>query len=234
MERLNNKKEVIVYSVNRYFNEDVSINIQNGTVVINAPWFFSNNKIRKIIEEKKNVILNKIKEYEEEKNQIYIRNEIVKILGEECKVIINYKNLKKPTLTLEGRNLTICLPNKYKKITDRDEILQKLIEKLYEKIAAEEIEAIMEKIRRILKIVPEDYKIEKLQSNTMAKFNFDENTIIISPEIVKYSKEEIEFIIFHQFCHLKYKTHCQKFQQMIKKHIPEYKKYEELLKDIKY
>ena len=234
MERLNNKKEVIVYSVNRYFNEDVSINIQNGTVVINAPWFFSNNKIRKIIEEKKNVILNKIKEYEEEKNQIYIRNEIVKILGEDCKVIINYKNLKKPTLTLEGRNLTICLPNKYKKITDRDEILQKLIEKLYEKIAAEEIEAIMEKIRRILKIVPEDYKIEKLQSNTMAKFNFDENTIIISPEIVKYSKEEIEFIIFHQFCHLKYRTHCQKFHKMIKKYIPEYKKYEELLKDIKY
>ena len=234
MERLNNKKEVIVYSVNRYFNEDVSINIQNGTVVINAPWFFSNNKKRKIIEEKKNVILNKIKEYEEEKNQIYIRNEIVKILGEECKVIINYKNLKKPTLTLEGRNLTICLPNKYRKITDRDEILQKLIEKLYEKIAAEEIEAIMEKIRRILKIVPEDYKIEKLQPNTMAKFNFDENTIIISPEIVKYSKEEIEFIIFHQFCHLKYKTHCQKFQQMIKKYIPEYKKYEELLKDIKF
>ena len=92
----------------------------------------------------------------------------------------------------------------------------------------------MEKIRRILKIVPEDYKIKKLQTNTMAKFNFDENTIIISPEIVKYSKEEIEFIIFHQFCHLKYKTHCQKFQQMIKKHIPEYKKYEELLKDIKF
>ncbi|MGN1310857.1 MAG: YgjP-like metallopeptidase domain-containing protein [Clostridia bacterium] len=234
MERLNNKKEVIVYSVNRYFNEDVSINIQNGTVVINAPWFFSNNKIKKIIEEKKNVILNKIKEYEEEKSKVYIRNEIVKILGEDCKVIINYKNLKKPTLILEGRNLTICLPNKYKKITDRDEILQKLIEKLYEKIAAEEIEAIMEKIRRILKIVPEDYKIKKLQTNTMAKFNFDENTIIISPEIVKYSKEEIEFIIFHQFCHLKYKTHCQKFQQMIKKHIPEYKKYEELLKDIKF
>ena len=43
MEKCSNKKEIIVYSVNRYFNEDVSINIQNGTVVINAPWFFSNN-----------------------------------------------------------------------------------------------------------------------------------------------------------------------------------------------
>ena len=159
MEKLNNKKEVIVYSVNRYFSEDLSINIQNGAVVINAPWFFTDSKIRKIIEEKKNIILNKIKEYEEEKQKAYIRNEIVRVLGQDCKVIINYKNLKKPTLTLEGKNLTICLPNKYKKITDRDEILGQLIEKLYERIATEEIEGIMEKIRQLLKIAPEDYKI---------------------------------------------------------------------------
>lgn len=234
MEKLNNKKEVIVYSVNRYFNDDVSINIQNGAVVINAPWFLTNNKIRKIVEEKKNIILNKIKEYEEEKQASYIRNEIVKILGENCRVIINYKNLKKPTLTLEGRNLTICLPNKYKKITDRDEILQKLIEKLYEKIAVEEIEGIMEKIRQLLKIAPEDYQIEKMQINTMAKFNFNDNTITINPEIVKYAKEEIEFIIFHQFCHLKYKTHCNKFQEMVKKHIPNHKQFEDRLIDIKF
>ena len=56
-------RDVIIYSVNRYFKEDVSINIQNGAVVVNAPWFFSNSKIRKIIEERKNIILNKIKEY---------------------------------------------------------------------------------------------------------------------------------------------------------------------------
>ena len=234
MAKFNNKKDIIIYSVNRYFNEDVSINIQNGTVVINAPWFFTNNKIRKIIEEKKNIIIEKIREYEEEKQALYIRNEIVRVLGENCRVIINYKNLKKPTLTLEGRNITICLPNKYKKITDREEILQQLIEKLYEKIALEEIEGIMEKIRQTLKIAPEDYKIEKITGNIMAKFNFDENTITINPEIVKYKKEEIEFIIFHEFCHLKYKTHCKKFQEMIKKYIPDYKQYEEKLKNIKY
>ena len=234
MEKLNNKKEVIVYSVNRYFSEDLSINIQNGAVVINAPWFFTDSKIRKIIEEKKNIILNKIKEYEEEKQKAYIRNEIVRELGQDCKVIINYKNLKKPTLTLEGRNLTICLPNKYKKITDRDEILGQLIQKLYEKIATEEIEGIMEKIRQTLKIAPEDYKIEKMQANTMAKFNFENDTITINPEIVKYAKEEIEFIIFHEFCHLKYKTHCQKFQEVVKKYIPNYKQYEERLKNVKY
>lgn len=234
MGRLNSKKEIIVYSVNRYFDDDISINIQNGAVVINAPWFLSNNKIRKVIEEKKNIILNRIKEYEREKQSTYIRNEIVKILGEDCKVTINYKNLKKPTLTLEGRNITICLPNRYKKITDREEILEKLIEKLYEKIAVEEIEILMEKIRQMLKIAPEDYKIENIQNNIMAKFDFDENVITINPEIVKYSKEEIEFILFHEFCHLKYKTHCQQFQNMIKKYIPNCNKIEQKLKNIKY
>ena len=71
MERVNSKKGVIVYSVNRYFNEDVSINIENGAVVVNAPWFFTSNKIRKVIEEKKNIILNKIKEYEQVKEENY-------------------------------------------------------------------------------------------------------------------------------------------------------------------
>lgn len=231
---MSNKKEVIVYSVNRYFNDNVSINIQNGAVVINAPWFFTDSKIRKIIEDKKSIILNKIKECSYEKQKVYIRNEIVRILGEDCKVIINYKNLKKPTLTLEGRNLTICLPNKYKKITDRDKILEQLIEKLYEKIANEELEGIMEKIRQILKFAPEDYKIEKLPQNTMAQFNFENDTITINPEIVKYSKEEVEFMLFHEFCHLKYKTHCQKFNEMVKKHIPNHEQYEINLKNIKY
>lgn len=231
---MGNNKEVIVYSVNRYFNDDVSINIQNGAVVINAPWFFTDGRIRKIIEEKKGIILNKIKECSKEKQKAYIRNEVVKILGKDCKVIINYKNLKKPTLTLEGRNLTICLPNKYKKITDRNEILEQLIEKLYEKIANEELEGIMEKIRQTLKLAPEDYKIEKLPQNTIAQFNFENDIIIIDPEIVKYSREEVEFILLHEFCHLKYKTHCQKFNEMIKRYIPNYKEYVEKLKDTKF
>ena len=234
MRKLNNEKNVIVYSVNRYFNEDVSINIQNGTVVVNAPWFFSNNKIRKIVEEKKNIILNKIREYEAIKTKAYIRNEIVKVLGEDCKVIINYKNLKKPTLTLEGKNLTIVLPNRYKKITDRDVILHKLIEKLYEKIAKKEIEGLMEKVRNILRIAPEDYKIERLENNYMAKFDFEDRIIVINPDIVKLSIEEIEYIIFHEFCHLKYKTHCQAFKDMVKKYNPEYRKFDMKLNNVKF
>ena len=92
----------------------------------------------------------------------------------------------------------------------------------------------MEKVRNMLKIAPEDYKIKRLESNLMAKFNFEDKTIIINPDIVKYSIEEIEYMVFHQFCHLKYKTHCQAFKELIKKYNPNYKKFDIQLNNIKF
>ena len=92
----------------------------------------------------------------------------------------------------------------------------------------------MEKIRNMLKIAPEDYKIERLSVNEMARFNFEDNTITINPDIVKYSLKEIEYILFHEFCHLKYKTHCQAFKKMVKQYMPDYMKIEENLKNLKF
>ena len=45
-------------------------------------------------------------------------------------------------------------------------------------------------------------------------------------KLSKMSKEEIEFIIFHQFCHLKYKTHSKGFWELIRKAMPQYERYE--------
>ena len=216
-------KNMITYTVNKNFNNELYLSVQNGEVVVKAPWYYTSNQIQDIIEEKRQWILNKIKEYENSKEKEYIRNEIVKLLGEDCKVKVNYKNLKKPTLTVEGKNIKICLPNKYKKL-NRDEILAKLIEKLYDLIAQTEIEAMMEKIRKQLGFAPEDYKLKRI-NNKMADCLTEEGVIIINPDIVKYDKETIEFILIHQFCHLKYKTHSKKFNEILDKNISKKEKY---------
>ena len=217
---------VVTYTINKNFNNNLYISVQNGEVVVRAPWYLSKNQIQEKVEEKKNWIIQKIKEYEELKD--YIRKETVKILGEDCRVIVNYKNLKKPKLTVEGKNIKVYLPNKYKN-TDRDEILKLLIEKMYDVIAKKEIENAMEKIRIMIGIAPEDYKIVR-NKKVLAKC-LDNRTIIINPDIMQYSKETIEYVILHQFCHLKYKTHAKGFYEMIKKHMPDYIKYEEEIKD---
>ena len=225
-------KNLITYTVNKNFNNELYLSVQNGEVVIKAPWYYTNNQIQDIIEEKRQWILNKIKEYELEQEKKYIRNEIVKLLGEDCKVIINYKNLKKPTLTVEGKSITICLPNKYKKL-NRDEILEKLIEKLYDLVAEKEIESAMEKVRKLVGFAPEDYEIKRI-GNTMAECITDKGIIIVNPNIVKYDKQTIEYILIHEFCHLKYKTHCIKFNVMLEKYIKNMKKYTKLIKEIDF
>ena len=53
----------------------------------------------------------------------------------------------------------------------------------------------------------------------------EEKKIVISPDIVKYDRRTIEYIVLHEFCHLKYKTHSKGFWQMIKTYMPNYEKY---------
>ena len=225
-------KNIISYTVNKNYNNELYLSVQNGEVVVSAPWYYSVNEIQNIIEEKKKWILSKIEEYQKNYEKEYIRNEVVKLLVEDCKVKINYKNLKKPTLTVEGKSIKICLPNKYKKL-NRDEILEKLIEKLYDLVAKKEIEPIMEKIRKQLGFAPEDYEIKRI-NNKMAECITEERLIIINPDIVEYNRQTIEYILIHQFAHLKYKTHSKKFEEIIKKYIPDIEEYNKMSNYIKF
>ena len=124
------------------------------------------------------------------------------------------------------------MPNKYKKL-NRDEILVKLIEKLYDLVAQTEIENAMERVRKLLGFAPEDYEIKRIE-NKVADCITDKGIIVINPDIVKYNKQTIEYILIHEFCHLKYKTHSKKFNEMIGKYINDTKKYSLIYEKIKF
>ena len=223
------KNNVITYTVNKAINKDMYITVQNGEVVVNAPWYFTSNKIQEIVQEKKNWIMSKIKEYEEQN----IPNiQCVKIFGKNYDVKVEYKNIKTPELNIkENSEIEIILPNKYKKIGN-EQILKMSIEKMYEQIANQEIDNIMEKVRIMLGIAPEEYVITKM-NNTLGKCT-DGKIIFINPELMKYKKEIIEYVIAHEFCHLKYKTHGKRFYQILEKNIPEYKKYEREIQEYEF
>lgn len=142
----------------------------------------------------------------------------VKIFGVSYNLDITYKYIKVPKLDVEDKIIKIVLPNKYKKINNNT-ILEILIDKMYEAIAEKELDNIMEKVRLTLKFAPEDYEIARIDK-TLGKCLADK--IIINPDIVMYRKETIEYIIFHEFCHLKCKRHSKKFYDMIKSYMPNY------------
>lgn len=223
------RNNVITYTVNKAVNKDIYITVQNGEVVVNAPWYFTSNKIQSLVQEKKNWILSKIEEYEK---QVSPNIQSVKIFGKNYDVKVEYKNIKTPELNIkENSEIEIILPNKYKKIGN-EQILKMSIEKMYEQIANQEIDNIMEKIRIMLGIAPEEYVITKM-NNRLGKCT-DGKIIFINPELMQYKKEIIEYVITHEFCHLKYKTHGKRFYQILEKNIPEYKKYEKEIQEYEF
>ena len=151
----------------------------------------------------------------------------VPVLGIDYRVKIIYKNTKITELDVENKTIKISLPNKYKKMSNT-EILDLAIEKMYEQIAKVEIERAMEKTRIMLGFAPEEYEIKKIKE--LGKC--EDKKITINPEIVMYNRKIIDYVVLHQYCHLKYKTHCKKFVNMIEKYNPQYKKYEALLLNI--
>ena len=150
----------------------------------------------------------------------------VPILGKDYRVKIIYKNTKIIELDVEGKNIIISLPNQYKKV-ENTKVLDLAIDKMYEQIAKVEIERAMEKIRILLGFAPDDYKIKNMKNEIGRCKN---NTITINPKIVMFHRNIIDYVVLHEYCHLKYKTHCKSFYKMLEEYEENYEKYEEIIK----
>ena len=161
------------------------------------------------------------------RKKINIEKEIgktAKIFGENYEIKIIYKKINNPELYLNGKIIEINLPFKYKR-NGNINILKLALEKMYDEIARIEIENIMEETRVMLKgLAPENYIIKRIP-NRLAK-TLKDKTIVINPEIVKYNKEILRYVVLYEFCHLKYRTNTKKFWDMIEKYMPSYEEYE--------
>lgn len=155
---------------------------------------------------------------------------LVKIFGINYELRLIYKRIKNPKLNVREKEIEISLPSKYKKVNN-DSIIDILLEKMYEAIANKELDTIMEKVRTTLKFAPEDYKILKLDKR-LGKCVA--NKLVINPEIVKYRKEIIEYVIFYEFCRLKINKSGKKIYDMLKQYMPNYENYEYELVGVQY
>lgn len=169
-----------------------------------------------------NIFKSRVKEINKVKIE-YIKIGNLSILGEKFELRVGYKNIKTAELNFENNQIKMILPLKYKN-KNISKVINIVLNKMYEKIAHKEIELIMEKIRTKLKFAPEDYKIQ-IMKNTMAKCTQDRQ-ILVNPYVVKYNRETVEYMILHEYCHLKYKTHSKGFWELIKKAMPQYERYD--------
>lgn len=161
-----------------------------------------------------------------------LRPKFTTIFGLNYSVNVYYLKIAAPELNLSKNSINIHLPMKYRK-NNNQELLNTILLKMYTKITENEIENIMEKARHELGFAPENYEVRKLQ-NSLAYCNQDLQTILLNPYISMYSREIVEYIVFHEFCHLKYKNHTKKFYDLLKKYKPNYESIAKQIPNLKY
>ncbi len=221
------KENVISYTIDKAIFGDFSIVVNNGEVVVKAPWYFSKQRIQDAIRENKNWIIKKLNEMEE----VSLYNS-AKILGINYAIKVIYANIKTPELNLNNNYIEIKLPAKLKGRNNK-KIIDVILNKMYAKLAERHLENVFEEIRIETGLVPEDYSIIQ-NSKEMAKFDFDKKEIYINSKIMELDENCIRYIIIHELCHLKYKTHAKSFYKLLQKYFPKYEKYDEILSEYKF
>lgn len=226
------ESSVISYTIDKTFAKNFSISICDGQVAVSVPWYASRKQINQVIEDKMNWIMQKLEEYEKlnQKRKSDLEQKTVSVWGEEYRIRISYKLISCPELNLENNLIKINLPVKYRNL-DNARILEIILDKFYARMTEKEVENLLEKYRKSTGLAPEDYRIEKM-SDCFGKFIDETKEIIINSDISKYRKEIMEYVVLHEVCHLRYKTHGKNFIKMISEHIPGYSNIEKEIKGL--
>ena len=160
----------------------------------------------------------------------------VKNEKDELETIITQINELLNEIKDEQKNMQKTIENnhkvnmqKFSKLLEYNKIADMTNTVFERRIARIEIEEIMEETRIMLNgLAPENYEIKRI-SGKLAK-TLKNKTIIINPEIVKYDKQVLRYIVLREFCHLKYRTNSTKYFEMLGKYMANYGDYEYMLK----
>ncbi len=157
-----------------------------------------------------------------EKKLTYKSYLTIAILGNSYKLNIKYTTSNSIELTKKDFEFELTLPKKFKNL-DNIDIINLSIQKLYTELAPKELEEALELARHIVKFAPEDYKIENLKNEY---YKIARNKIlVISPDIIRYSREIINTTLIQAFCKMKFRPNSNAYKEALKNAMKQYEEY---------
>lgn len=215
------------YELVRSKIKNMYILIRNGKVIVKAPNNISENRIRNFINSKEEWINKKLKEFEKKsfKEKSYVSGEVFKVLGNDYTLNIEYGDFEKASVNLDNGYINICVSENCETVK-----IKELVEKMYYKIALMIVDKSVNMWKNILKIAPDVVVIKKLKT-AWGKCN-SKRKITINPDLMKYDQRVIDYVVLHEFCHLRYMNHSKDFWNMVGKFMPDYKDLKKELKNV--
>lgn len=206
------------YELIRAKIKNMYILIRDGKVIVKVPRSISDNRVTDFINSKENWIVKKLKEIEEKsvKEKNFVSGEVFKILGNNYILNVERGDFKKSIVNMENGfiNVFVNEDSSVDKIKD-------LIDKMYYKLAIVVVDKSVDMWRGVINIAPDVVVIKKLKT-AWGKCN-SKRKITINPDLMKYDQRVIDYVVLHEFCHLRYMNHSKDFWNMVSKYMPDYK-----------
>ena len=206
------------YELVRAKIKNMYILIRGGKVIVKVPRSISDNRVTDFINSKEDWIVKKLKEVEEKsvKEKKFVSGEVFKILGNNYILNVERGDFKKSIVNMENGfiNVFVNEDSSVDKIKD-------LIDKMYYKLAIAVVDKSVDMWRGVINIAPNVVVIKKLK-NAWGNCN-SKGKITINPDLMKYDQRVVDYVVLHEFCHLRYMNHSKDFWNMVSKYMPDYK-----------
>ena len=215
------------YHLFRQERKTVSLTVQpNLNIILRCPCDYPEKKIEEFLKRKWNWLEAQIRDLKKFQRKTegkeYISGESFIYLGRQYRLLVEESRIDNVGLE-KGRIIIKTTEEKSNKAYN-----QKLIQKWYERKAGEVLE---ERYCYVLKKFNYEFrpelalrKMEKRWGSFLAK-----KKILLNPELIKASKECIDYVITHELCHMRYQNHSKLYYKFLVAHCPNWKELKEKL-----
>lgn len=230
--------EVITYMfdynviINRKNIKNIYIRIDDDlNVVVNANKNIENDYIYSILKEKEPWIKKRIDDMSKNSHIKDLDCKNISILGREylIRIIKSNKNI------IEIKDKILYIFTEYEDISEQIKIINEYLKEIFVNLLNDElINSCIAEMERFK--IKKDFNLKiKLMKSRLGSYSLKTNTICLNLCLIKYNKDIIKSVIFHEMCHIKQMNHQKGFYNMLYKVCPDYDDYSRIIKkDFKY
>lgn len=191
----------------------------NGRVHVSAPESYTKERVEIFVRKKMVWIMEKREEltsYDMQSEREFVSGEAHYFMGQlyRLKVIRDTKSVQHVERVGDYLNV-------YVRPAAEAQHIEAVLYAWYKEQVAPFIDDMVRKYGEIIGIMPEQWEVRKMQSRwgscSMAK-----RKILFNIELAKKPKECIEYVVLHEMCHLKCRTHSKDFKRMLDQYFPDW------------
>ena len=207
----------------------ISVN-PDQTIKVTAPFNTPSEHVQRAVQRKAKWITRKLEELEKyqsmKKTREYVSGHTLKLLGLDYMIkIIQIQDFEEEQIVKEKKLIKVYVYNKNQKRR-----INLLIEDWYRNEAlvylAQKFEQCYERVKKYDISKPPYYLhyMSQRWGSCTAK-----GAILLNPEIIQLPAHCIEYVIMHELCHLKYRTHSKEFYRFLDTVLPNWTDYSQAL-----